>query len=160
MKSLNVLIDEYLGFCHAQKRLDEKTRKAYRIDLRQFSTHFFPSTLTDVDASALESYFSGIQRLHRSKPFPSSADSFSGTGKTAENNSTANRGTIVGNDLRPTCVRTPPYQRRNALRDAAVIELLFASGMRISELCALQPCNIHLTDDVILIYVIMHFLIY
>ena len=44
------------------------------------------------------------------------------------------------------------YQRRNALRDAAVAELLFSSGMRISELCSLSPDNINLYDGTILIY--------
>ena len=37
------------------------------------------------------------------------------------------------------CEHAPTlYQRRNALRDAAVAELLFSSGMRISELCSLS----------------------
>lgn len=44
------------------------------------------------------------------------------------------------------------YQKRNALRDAAVIELLFATGMRISELCSLGEKNVNLYDRTILIY--------
>lgn len=44
------------------------------------------------------------------------------------------------------------YQKRNALRDAAVIELLFATGMRISELCALKNNDVNLFDGTILIY--------
>ena len=44
------------------------------------------------------------------------------------------------------------YQRRNALRDAAVIELLFATGMRISELCSLNIDDVNLYDRTILIY--------
>ena len=51
------------------------------------------------------------------------------------------------------CEHAPTlYQRRNALRDAAVAELLFSSGMRISELCSLSPDNINLYDGTILIY--------
>lgn len=34
------------------------------------------------------------------------------------------------------------YQLRCRIRDIAVIELLFATGMRISELCALKPDDI------------------
>lgn len=41
---------------------------------------------------------------------------------------------------------------KNALRDAAVTELLFATGMRISELCALKNDNMNLYDGTILIY--------
>lgn len=44
------------------------------------------------------------------------------------------------------------YQKRNALRDAAVAELLFATGMRISELCSLKENNVNLYDGTILIY--------
>lgn len=40
----------------------------------------------------------------------------------------------------------------NAIRDAAVCELLFATGIRISELCALSFCDIDLNDNCILIY--------
>ena len=44
------------------------------------------------------------------------------------------------------------YQRRNALRDAAVIELLFATGIRITELCSLKEFDINLYEKTILIY--------
>ncbi len=44
------------------------------------------------------------------------------------------------------------YKKRNALRDAAVIELLFATGMRISELCSLNVESVNLYDRTILIY--------
>lgn len=44
------------------------------------------------------------------------------------------------------------YRRRNALRDAAVIELLFSTGMRISELCSLGMNDINLYDRTVLIY--------
>ena len=44
------------------------------------------------------------------------------------------------------------YQRKNALRDAAVIEMLFATGMRISELCSLQVSDVNLYEHTVLIY--------
>ena len=37
MDTTQTLIENYLAYCSSQKRLDEKTLKAYRIDLRQFS---------------------------------------------------------------------------------------------------------------------------
>ena len=44
------------------------------------------------------------------------------------------------------------YQKKHSLRDAAVIELLFATGIRISELCSLKMNDINLYDGTILIY--------
>lgn len=47
---------------------------------------------------------------------------------------------------------TTTYQRDCALRDVAVIELLFATGMRISELCSLKISDVNLYDRTVLIY--------
>jgi len=44
------------------------------------------------------------------------------------------------------------YQKRCCIRDIAVIELLFATGMRISELCALKPSDVNIENNTILIY--------
>lgn len=44
------------------------------------------------------------------------------------------------------------YQRKNAIRDAAVCELLFATGMRICELCSLSVSDVNIQDGTILIY--------
>lgn len=44
------------------------------------------------------------------------------------------------------------YQRKIALRDAAVVELLFATGIRISELCTLKISDVNLYDKTISIF--------
>ena len=43
------------------------------------------------------------------------------------------------------------YKKKNSLRDIAVIELLFATGIRISELCTISDQNIDLQNNVIVI---------
>ena len=43
MNNLNEQISKYLEYCQYQKRLDEKTLKAYRIDLRQFTEQIPPT---------------------------------------------------------------------------------------------------------------------
>ncbi len=47
---------------------------------------------------------------------------------------------------------TSLYQYKACLRDIAVLELLFATGMRVSELCSLGPDSIDLRNGVIKIY--------
>ena len=47
---------------------------------------------------------------------------------------------------------TSEYQQRCCIRDIADIDLLFATGMRISELCSLKPSDIDLESNNILIY--------
>lgn len=44
------------------------------------------------------------------------------------------------------------YQLHCCIRDIAIIELLFATGMRISELCSLKPSAIDLTSGNVRIY--------
>ena len=43
------------------------------------------------------------------------------------------------------------YQYNSILRDIAVIELLFATGVRVSELCSLTPAQIDFTTYKIII---------
>ena len=42
--------------------------------------------------------------------------------------------------------------KKNALRDVAAAEILFSTGIRISELCSLKPQDINLSTGTILIY--------
>ena len=44
------------------------------------------------------------------------------------------------------------FKKKNALRDAAISEILFSTGMRISELCSIKPHDINLSTGTILIY--------
>lgn len=62
MDNLKILTENYLEYCKTQKRLDPKTMKAYRIDLRQFS-EWLPSTdVLEITPCILEAY---IARLHQ-----------------------------------------------------------------------------------------------
>lgn len=62
MNNLQSLIEDYLKFCHSQKRLDEKTRKDYRIDLRQFYNQTSVTDISEITSQILEDY---IARLHQ-----------------------------------------------------------------------------------------------
>ena len=62
MNNLNEQISKYLEYCQYQKRLDEKTLKAYRIDLRQFTEQIPPTDIPNISQAILEDY---IVYLHQ-----------------------------------------------------------------------------------------------
>lgn len=62
MENLQTLTENYLEYCRTQKCLDEKTLKAYRIDLRQFSEKPSLEKITEITTNDLEDY---IARLHQ-----------------------------------------------------------------------------------------------
>lgn len=61
MDTLETCISSYLEYCNSQKCLDEKTMKAYRIDLRQFSEQIPIINIAEITSKTLEQY---IARLH------------------------------------------------------------------------------------------------
>ena len=181
MNSISTLITEYLDSCRTQKCLDEKTLKAYRIDLRQFSDFISDSTqievISDITSETLESYISRLHAEYKPKTAKRKIASIKALFHYCEYKDLIDRNPfskihtrfrepvilpktiplhIVESFLSTIYTRRSEagtaYQRRNALRDAAVIELLFSSGIRISELCNLKNDNVNLIDGTILIY--------
>ncbi|MGN0319307.1 MAG: tyrosine-type recombinase/integrase [Lachnospira sp.] len=177
MNNLQTLIQNYLEYCGTQKCLDNKTLKAYRIDLRQFSEQIVTTDITDINSSMLEKYISTLHQQYQPKTAKRKIASLKAFFHFLEFKETIDRNpfnrvqvhfrepvklpkTIPLHTLE-TFLSTiyvqynnakTAYQRKNALRDAAVAELLFASGMRISELCALKSSDVNLYDGIILIY--------
>jgi len=170
-------MENYLEFCRHQKRLDEKTIKAYRIDLRQFSEQLSPTNILEITPPALENYISTLHQKYKPKtvkrkiasvkalfhyfeykeiiainPFNKIQVKFREPvilPKTIPLHTVEN---FLSAIYRQRVSAKTDYQRKNALRDAAVIELLFATGIRISELCSLKVDDINLYDRTILIY--------
>ncbi|MEY8392222.1 recombinase XerC [Lachnospiraceae bacterium] len=177
MHDLQTHIENYLEHCNTQKCLDEKTLKAYRIDLRQFAEHLFISDVTAITSSELETYIAGLHQKYKPKTAKRKVASVKALFHYLEYREIIERNPFYKMQIHfrePMILpKTIPlhivevflstiytqrqnaktvYQKRNALRDAAVIELLFATGMRISELCSLKDKNVNLYDGIILIY--------
>lgn len=177
MNNLQTHIGNYLHYCSTQKRLDEKTLKAYRIDLRQFSEQISTTEITEISSNILEEYIAGLHQQYKPKTVKRKIASLKALFHYFEYKEIIDRNPF--NKLQvhfrePVILpKTIPlhiveaflstiymqrqnaqtsYQKRNALRDAAVAELLFATGMRISELCALSNNDVNLYDGTILIY--------
>ncbi len=177
MNSMEILITNYLEYCQIQKRLDEKTLKAYRIDLRQFSEHFAKTEITDISSEMLEAYIARLHQQYKPKTVKRKIASLKALFHYSEYREILGQNPfhklqihfrepailpkIIPLHTVELFLRTiysqrntakTEYQKRNALRDAAIAEVLFTTGMRISELCSLNKQDINLHDGTILIY--------
>lgn len=176
MNTLHEHITEYLEFCQYRKRLNKKTLKAYRIDLAQYETYCIvledSYSLETVDnyvtslhikyeaktakrkIACLKTFFHYLdyKELLVSNPFTKLALSFREERHLPK---TIPLHTIIKffNALynQRNFAKTE-FQLKCCLRDIAVIELLFATGMRISELCSLSPNDIDFDSSNVLIY--------
>ncbi len=177
MDDLQTLIENYLEYCDDQKRLDSKTLKAYRIDLRQFSQQISCIHISDITPSILEEYIANLHQNYKPKTVKRKLASVKALLHHLEYKELLDRNPFNKIQIKfrepiilpktiplhtievflttiykqQTCAPTD-YQRKNALRDAAVIELLFATGIRISELCSLSTNDVNLYDGTIRIY--------
>ena len=170
-------IAHYIQYCAAQKQLDPKTLKAYRIDLRQFQVFLKDCPIEQTTSFILENYIEMLHKTYRPKTVKRKIASVKAMFHFFEY-----RGLIQSNPFRKIQIhiRYPfelpktipiyivetllssvylqsktahtPYQRKNALRDAAIMEFLFATGVRVSELCTLSPRDIDLYEGIVLIH--------
>lgn len=177
MKKLQTVTEKYLEYCQTQKCLDEKTLKAYRIDLRQFSEQLSFQKFTEITPNDLEDYIAKLHQQYKPKTVKRKIASIKAFFHYLEYKDILSLNPFTKIQIRfrePVILpKTIPlhtveeflstiykhrnnaktkYQKRNSLRDAAVAELLFATGMRISELCTLKCKDINLYDGSILIY--------
>lgn len=177
MNSLQTHINNYLDYCRHQKILDVKTLKAYRIDLRQFSEQIVPSEISDITPNMLENFIAQLHADFKPKTVKRKIASLKAFFHYLEYREVVDtnpfnkirikfREPVILPKTIPlrtlelflstiyaqrSIVKTP-YQKRNVLRDIAITELLFATGMRISELCSLSVNDVNLSDGTILIY--------
>lgn len=177
MNNLQSEIQNYLTYCQYQKRLDEKTIKAYRIDLRQFYNSVSISDINKITSVLLEDYIATLHQNYKSKTVKRKIASIKAFFHYLEYKELIDRNpfnriqikfrepailpktiplplieAILSTIYKCQKEATTTYQKRNALRDAAVIEVLFSTGMRISELCSLKPIDIDFYEQTILIY--------
>jgi len=177
MKNLQTHIKNYLDYCRYQKRLDAKTQKAYRIDLTQFQDKVSFSDIAEITPEILETFIADLHQEFKPKTVKRKIASLKAFFHYLEYKELIDRNPfnkiqvkfrepvilpktiplhtveiLLSTMYRQLTDAKTHYQQRNALRDIAVIELLFATGMRISELCSLKINDVNLYDRTILIY--------
>ena len=177
MSNLQTHIKNYLEYCQCQKRLDKKTLKAYRIDLEQFRIKIKTDSIMDITAGTLEDFIAALHQEYKPKTVKRKIASVKALFHYLEYKDaiTWNPFNKIHVKFRDPVIlpKTIPLhtvehflsaiyahrseaktdcRKKNSLRDIAVIELLFATGMRISELCSLKMNDVNLYDRSILIY--------
>lgn len=176
MNALNTYIAEYIEYCEYRRRLDYKTLKAYKIDLSQFED--FCTDLSDCFAkSVVDDFITNLHKQYKPKTVRRKIASLKAFFHHMEYRELLNENPFAKLDIRFREAKLLPktipfhsiqtflstlyaqkelaeseYQLRCCIRDIAVIELLFATGMRISELCSLKPSDIDFESNNILIY--------
>lgn len=176
MNNLQIHIENYLEFCRMQKRLDKKTLKAYRIDLRQFSEQISITEPPEITTAILETYVAKLHQQYAPKTVKRKIASLKALFHYLEYKEIINRNPFSKLQMKfrepITLPKTIPlhtietllntiydqyhnasskYRKKTSLRDIAVIELLFATGIRISELCTIPHQNMDLENNIIVI---------
>ena len=172
MNSLSSQVRLYLDACHYQKGLDAKSLKAYRIDLTQFLAfaqergeplaretilayiahlhqRFQPSTVRRKLASlkAFCSYLEYERCIDRS-PFCRIRTKFKEPLLLPKTIPLP----LIEQLLQTVYDEAARSPAKEPQRDAAVIELLFATGVRISELCSLRQSDVDLAQQCVRIF--------
>ena len=176
MSHLQICIENYLEYCISQKRLDEKTLKAYRIDLRQFFEWASKFDTTEISTSVLESYLSELHQQYAPKSVKRKIASLKAFFHYLEYKEIIDQNPfnklqikfrepiILPKTIPLSTIETlfnkiykqyhnapNSNKKRILLRDIAVVEMLFATGIRISELCSMPYQNIDLQNNIIII---------
>ncbi len=176
MNTLNNYITGYIEYCEYRKRLDTKTLKAYKIDLKQYADYC--SDLSECFCKdVVDNFITSLHKNHKPKTVKRKIASLKAFFHYLEYKEILEENPFAKLDIRFREAKLLPktipfhsiqaflstlyaqkkqaeseYQHRCSIRDIAVIELLFATGMRISELCSLKPSDIDLESNNILIY--------
>ncbi len=161
---LSTLIANYMEHCKNVKKLSPDTLKAYRIDLRQFqefagegwmeketlsrfimylNQHFAPRSVKRKLAS-VRAFFSDLEinEIVEANPFNKLHIKIQQPRQLpriiSEN---------VVRELLQSAYDGYKLERRESLLDIVVLELLFSTGLRVSELCSLTPDTFMLSNS-------------
>lgn len=177
MEKLESLINSYLEYCEYHKNLDKKTLKAYSIDLRQFEKYIFGACSDFSAKMSLSQYITEVHKLYKPKtikrkiasvkafyhylqyeeildanPFDKIDIKFREPQRLPKTIPFQTIQTFIKTIYNQRDISSTTFQQKTVLRDIAVIELLFATGVRISELCSLRPTDIDFNTCNVLIY--------
>jgi integrase/recombinase XerC len=173
---LEALLSSYLRHLRGQRNLAEHTVRAYRADLLNLFTHLGRlgiDSLDSVDLRALRSWLAKQHTLGQARATlqrrAAAARVFFAwaqeTGQIATDPAANLRSPRVSRILPPTLEAATAAQMLDAaaatmgepggpitVRDAAILEVLYATGIRVSELCGLDMADLDRERQVIRVF--------
>ncbi len=176
MEHLQEEITEYLTYCHIYKELSQHTLKAYEIDLTQFYKYVEQFKSKQADKENIIGYLAHIHQNFKPKTTKRKIASLKAffnyllyIEKLNDNPFRTIRTNFKSPQLLPRVIPLSiiekilcaahhhlnasddlTFRQRNVvLRDITVLELLFVTGMRVSELCSLKINDVNLQSGVV-----------
>ena len=173
-KSITTAIEEFLWHCRFEKNLDDKTINAYNVDLRQFAgTISSIFALNEISKSEIKKYLQSISHFqHKTikrklaslramlNYFECEDESYINPMRKMQirMREPMRLPTVMNLDELRKILRTvhlnatepaTHYSTIADIRNIAIVELLFATGMRVSELCNLKNKDVDIIHGTI-----------
>lgn len=165
-------IDEFLNYCRYHKKLSEKTIRAYKIDLSQygdFSDELSKQALWDYIEYLNKKYkpktakrklatlkafihFLLLQDLIDFNPFDKLETTIKEPLLLPKTIPLGVIAKLISFSYQQIVFAKSDYQIRSAVRNTAILEMLFATGARVAEICTLRSDNVDLLGNSVKFY--------
>lgn len=165
-------IDEFINYCRYHKKLSEKTIRAYKIDLSQygvFSNELSKQALWDYIEYLNKKYkpktakrklatlkafihFLLLQDLIDFNPFDKLETTIKEPLLLPKTIPLGVIAKLISFSYQQIVFAKSDYQIRSAVRNTAILELLFATGARVAEICTLRSDNVDLLGNSVKFY--------
>lgn len=172
MIEYNLYVNEFFDYCRFHKNLSDKTLRAYEIDLYQYT--LFSNSLSK---ESLWNYIEHLNRLYKPKtvkrklatlkafvhfllimdlieynPFDKIETSIREPLLLPKTIPLDTISKLISFSYKQIKTAKTDYQFKYAVRNAAIIELLFATGGRVAEICSLTQEDVDLLEGAVKFY--------
>ena len=165
-------VDQFLDYCRYHKKLSDKTIRAYKIDLSQygdFSNELSKQALWDYIEYLNKKYkpktakrklatlkafihFLLLQDLIDFNPFDKLETTIKEPLLLPKTIPLGVIAKLISFSYQQIVFAKSDYQIRSAVRNTAILELLFATGARVAEICTLRSDNVDLLGNSVKFY--------